>query len=55
VWVARRVPDGHVSAHANHARIRQFPRDDPKNTLFSKDVVSLAREKGWFTGKDEDF
>ena len=55
VWVARRLPDGHVSAHANHARIRQFPRNDPKNTLFSKDVVSFAREKGWFTGKDEDF
>ncbi|ABS27625.1 dipeptidase [Anaeromyxobacter sp. Fw109-5] len=55
VWVARRVPDGHVSAHANHARIRQFPRNDPKNTLYAKDVVSFAREKGWFTGKDEDF
>jgi dipeptidase len=54
-WVARRVPDGHVSAHANHARIRQFPRNDPKNTLYAKDVVSFAREKGWFEGKDEDF
>ncbi|WP_242372166.1 dipeptidase [Anaeromyxobacter sp. SG26] len=54
VWVARRVPDGHVSAHANQARIRQFPRND-KNTLYAKDVVALAREKGWFTGKDEDF
>ncbi len=30
VWVARRVPDGHVSAHANQARIRQFPRNDPR-------------------------
>jgi dipeptidase len=55
VWVARRVPDGHVSAHANHARIRQFPRDDPKNARFAKDVVSFAREKGWFSGKDEEF
>jgi dipeptidase len=55
LWVARRIPDGHVSAHANHARIRQFPRDDPKNVLFAKDVVSFAREKGWFSGKDEDF
>jgi dipeptidase len=55
VWVARRLPDGHVSAHANHARIRQFPRDDPKGTLYAKDVVSFAREKGWFGGKDEDF
>jgi dipeptidase len=55
VWVARRLPDGTVSAHANHARIRQFPRNDPKNVLHAKDVVSFAREKGWFAGKDEDF
>ncbi|HET7752660.1 MAG TPA: C69 family dipeptidase [Anaeromyxobacteraceae bacterium] len=55
LWVARRIPDGHVSAHANHSRIRQFPRNDPKNVLFAKDVVSFAREKGWFSGKDEEF
>jgi dipeptidase len=55
VWVARRVPDGHVSAHANQARIRQFPQDDPKTTLYAKDVVSFAREKGWFAGKDPEF
>ncbi|HET9554701.1 MAG TPA: C69 family dipeptidase [Anaeromyxobacteraceae bacterium] len=55
VWVARRVPDGHVTAHANQARIRQFPHDDPKGCLYAKDVVAFAREKGWFTGKDEDF
>lgn len=55
VWVARRVPDGHVVAHANHARIRQFPLDDPKNTLYAKDVISFAREKGWFHGADAEF
>ncbi len=55
VWVARRVPDGHVSAHANQARIRQFPLDDRRDTLRSKDVISFAREKGWFSGKDADF
>lgn len=55
VWVARRVPDGHVLAHANHARIRQFPLDDPKNTLYAKDVISFAREKGWFHGADAEF
>jgi dipeptidase len=55
VWVARRVPEGHVSAHANQSRIRQFPLNDAKTTLYSKDVVSFAREKGWFKGKDEEF
>jgi dipeptidase len=55
VWVARRVPEGHLTAHANHARIRTFPLADPENVLYSKDVVSFAREKGWFSGRDEEF
>lgn len=55
VWVARRVPDGHVSAHANQARIRQFPLNDRRDTLYAKDVISFAREQGWFKGKDADF
>ena len=55
VWVARRIPDGYISAHANQSRIRQFPLNDPANCLYSKDVISFAREKGWFTGKDEEF
>jgi dipeptidase len=55
VWVTRRIPDGYVSAHANQARIRQFPLDDPKNCIYSKDVISFARKKGYFKGKDKDF
>ncbi|MDL2320152.1 C69 family dipeptidase [Alistipes sp. OttesenSCG-928-B03] len=55
VWVARRIPDGYVSAHANHARITQFPMNDPENCIFSKDVISFAREMGYFNGKDEEF
>ena len=55
VWVARRIPDGYICAHANQARIRQFPLNDSKNCLFEKDVINLAREKGYFSGKDEDF
>ncbi|NIO80983.1 MAG: dipeptidase [Candidatus Aminicenantes bacterium] len=55
VWVARRVPDGYVCAHANQARIRQFPLNDPKNCLYAKDVISFAREKGYFKGEDKDF
>ena len=55
VWVARKIPDGYISAHANQARIRQFPKDDPDNCLFAPDVISVAREKGYFDGKDKDF
>lgn len=55
VWVARRVPDGYVSAHANQARITSFPLNDPENCLYSKDVISFAREMGYFDGKDEEF
>lgn len=55
VWVAVRIPDDCIAAHANISRIRQFPLEDPKNCLYSKDVISFAREKGYFSGKDEDF
>jgi dipeptidase len=46
VWVARKVPDGYICAHANAARIRQFPLKDKKNTLYASDVISFARERG---------
>ena len=55
VWVARRVPDGYICAHANQARIRQFPLDDKKNCLYAEDIISFAREKGYFKGEDKDF
>ena len=55
LWVAFRLPDGTISAHANQARIRQFPQDDPKNAFFSKDLISFARGKGWFKGEDRKF
>ena len=55
VWVARRIPDGYVSAHANQARITTFPWDDPENCLYAKDVAEVARKFGWFEGEDKDF
>lgn len=56
VWVAVRVPDDCICAHANQSRIRRFPLKDKENCLYSKDVISFAREKGYFTGKkDSDF
>ena len=55
VWVARRIPDGYVSAHANQARITTFPKDDPENCLYSPDVISFAREMGYYNGPDADF
>ncbi|MBN1154966.1 C69 family dipeptidase [candidate division KSB1 bacterium] len=55
VWVARRVPDGYICAHANQARIREFPRNDPDNCLYADDVIEFARRKGYFSGSDKDF
>lgn len=55
VWVARRIPDGYISAHANQARITQFPQNDPDNCIYSSDVISFAREMGYYDGSDEDF
>ena len=55
VWVARRIPDGYVSAHANQARITTFPKDDPENCLYAPDVVEFAREMGYLKGTDEEF
>ena len=55
VWVARRLPDGYICAHANQSRISTFPLDDPENCLYSPDVISFAREMGYFDGSDEDF
>ncbi len=71
VWVARRIPDGYVSGHANQARITTFPLADGKKSITSKemdkifnkevecvysdDVITFAREKGWYKGKDKNF
>ena len=55
VWVARRVPDGYICAHANQARISTFPLDDPENCIYAPDVISFAREMGYFDGEDKDF
>ncbi len=55
VWAAVRIPDGYVSGHANHARITQFTLNDPLNCIYSKDVISFARQMGYFNGKDEEF
>lgn len=56
VWVARRVPDGHIAGHANHPRIHRFPlKDKSGETLYSPDVIKFARSQGYFDGKDEEF
>jgi dipeptidase len=71
VWVARRIPDGFVCAHANHARITTFPLANGKNSItfsqrdkimnpevecyYADDVITLARTLKYFDGKDEDF
>jgi dipeptidase len=74
VWVARRIPDGYVSGHANQARIQTFPLVSGKKTdvainskdlkrindpvvecVYAWDVISVARSKSLFSGKDEEF
>ena len=71
LWVALRIPDGYVSGHANQARITTFPLENKKTSISSKhldkifepaievvyaeDVISFAREKGWYVGKDKNF
>ena len=71
VWVARKIPDGYVSGHANQARITTFPQEGNKSsissshlediynkgvtTVYHEDVISFARKKGYFDGKDKNF
>lgn len=73
VWVARRIPDGYVSGHANQARITTFPLADKKTTnsitsknldkiynpevetVYAYDVISFARENGYYIGTDQQF
>jgi dipeptidase len=71
VWVAVRIPDGYISGHANQARITTFPKDNGKTAIssrnlnkifqpdievvYAEDVISVAREKGYFNGNDDEF
>lgn len=55
VWVAVRVPDDCISAHANQSRIHQFDMSDKDNCMYAPDVISFAREKGYFNGINKDF
>ncbi len=62
VWVARLIPDGCVSGHANQARITTFPFqksnnwNDPKQTVYhSADVISFAKNHGFYAGSDKSF
>lgn len=55
VWVAVRIPDDCIAAHANQSRIHKFNMSDKENCLYAPDVVSFAREKGYFSGKNTDF
>ena len=55
VWVAMRIPDDCICAHANQSRITRFNMKDKNNVMFSKNVVAYARKMGWFSGKDAEF
>lgn len=55
VWVAQRIPDDAICCHANQSRIHRFNMKDKANVMYAKDVISFAREKGFFSGKDAEF
>ena len=55
VWVAVRIPDDCIAAHANQSRIHKFPLNDKENCIYSPDVISFAREKGYYDGLNKDF
>lgn len=55
VWVAVRIPDNAICGHANEPRIRKVNYMDKDNVRYSKDVISFARKRGYFQGKDVDF
>lgn len=55
VWVALRIPDDAICAHANQSRIRTFNKKDKKNVMVSDDCIGYARRMGWFDGEDKDF
>jgi dipeptidase len=48
IWVARKVPDGYITAHANHARIGKIPKNDTETCLFSENIFSFAIENGFY-------
>jgi dipeptidase len=55
VWVAARVPDGYIAAHANQSRIRKVDWKDKRNWMWSDDVVDFAKEMGWYKGRKKNF
>jgi len=71
VWVARRIPDGYISGHANQARITTFPLENGKTsissdnldkifepaieTVYAADIIEVARNMEYFDGKNKDF
>ena len=54
-WVAVRIPDDCIAAHANQSRIHKISQYAKKDVLYSKDLISFARKKGYFSGKDNEF
>ena len=55
VWIAVRVPDNAVMAHANQSRIRRVDLSDEANVMISSNCISFARERGYFSGSDSEF
>lgn len=55
LWIAVRIPDDAICAHANEPRIRKVNYKDKENVMYCKDLFSFSRKHGYLKGKDEDF
>ena len=69
VWVATRIPDDCIAAHANQARTHGVPAPSKAaakkakktgivvmgDVMYSADIIAFARKKGLFEGKDSEF
>lgn len=52
VWVAQRVPDEHIAVNANASTIKEIDLDNPDYFMASENIYSVAKENGWWDGKE---
>lgn len=55
IWVAQRVPDGHISVNANASRIRKIDLSNPDYFMASENVFQVAIDSGWWNPDNGEF